>query len=173
MRRITVSQGQVRVSDDTDVELSTVLGSCIATCLFDPVARVGGMNHFLLAEPPAGHARDEVDHHYGVYLMELLINEMLGQGALKHRLQAHLFGGADMLAGKPPLGPVNAAFAREFLEHDGIALHSQDLGGNHARQIDFCPATGALRFAFVEDALAPEFKPAPRTDRMSGEVEFF
>lgn len=173
MRRITVSQGQVRVSDDADVELSTVLGSCIATCLYDPVARVGGMNHFLLAERPAGDPSGEVDHHYGVYLMELLINEMLGQGALKQRLQAHLFGGADMLAGTARLGPVNAAFARAFLEHDGIALMGEDLGGSHARRIDFCPATGALRFVYVEDALAPELKPASRTDRTSGEVEFF
>ena len=109
MRRITVLQGQVRVSDDPGVELGTVLGSCVAACLFDSVARVGGMNHFLLAEPPANHKAGDVDVHYGVYLMELLINEMLGQGALKSRIRAHLYGGAG-LPGARPTRPVPGAF---------------------------------------------------------------
>ena len=81
--RLTVLQGQFKVSAGPRVELSTVLGSCVATCLFDPVVELGGMNHFLLAEPPASHNRGEVDVHYGVYLMEMLINEMLAYGAAK------------------------------------------------------------------------------------------
>ena len=51
--RITVMQGQALVSSEQNVEFSTVLGSCVALCLFDPDMRIGGMNHFLLAEPPA------------------------------------------------------------------------------------------------------------------------
>lgn len=172
-RRITVLQGQVRVSDDGAVEFGTVLGSCVAACLFDPVARVGGMNHFLLAEPPASHDPGQVDVHYGVYLMELLINEMLGQGALKHRLRAHLYGGANLRAGMTPIGSANAAFARNFLSHEGIPLLREDLGGNCARRVDFRPATGQVRCRTVENTLAPEFKPATRTDRMSGDVELF
>jgi chemotaxis protein CheD len=50
--RINILQGQARVSAGPRVEFSTVLGSCVATCLFDPDVEVGGMNHFLLAEPP-------------------------------------------------------------------------------------------------------------------------
>lgn len=55
LRRVTLLQGEVHVSGDPAVEVSTVLGSCVSTCLYDPVARIGGINHFLLAEPPAHH----------------------------------------------------------------------------------------------------------------------
>jgi len=172
-RRITVLQGQVRVSDDPGTELGTVLGSCVASCLFDPEARVGGMNHFLLAEPPASHDRSEVDVHYGVYLMELLINEMLSQGAVKQRIRAHLYGGAHLRAGMAPIGSANAAFARSFLSQERIPLMREDLGGICARRVDFRPATGQVRCRTVENTLAPEIKPVTRTDRTSGDVELF
>ena len=172
-RRITVLQGQVRVSGDARVELGTVLGSCVAACLFDPVAQVGGMNHFLLAEPPASHDPGEVDVHYGVYLMELLINEMLAQGAIKQRIRAHLYGGANLRAGMAPIGSANAAFARTFLDQEGIPLLREDLRGTCARHVDFRPATGQVRCRTVENTLAPEQKPATRSDRTSGDVELF
>lgn len=173
MRRITVLQGQVRVSGDPGVEFGTVLGSCVASCLFDPVAGIGGMNHFLLAEPPASHDPGEIDVHYGVYLMELLINEMLGEGAIKQRIRAHLYGGANLRAGMAPIGSANAAFARSFLQQERIPLMREDLGSNCARRVDFRPATGQVRCRTVENTLAPEFKPATRTDRTSGDVELF
>ncbi len=173
MRRITVLQGQVRVSGDPGIELGTVLGSCVASCLFDPIAKIGGMNHFLLAEPPASHDPGEIDVHYGVYLMELLINEMLGQGAIKQRIRAHLYGGANLRAGMAPIGTANAAFARSFLDQERIPLVREDLGGNCARRVGFRPATGQLRCRTVENTLAPEFKPATRTDRTLGDVELF
>ncbi len=173
MRRITVMQGQVRVSSDADMVFGTILGSCVASCLFDPLAKIGGMNHFLLAEPPASHDPGEVDVHYGVYLMELLINEMLAQGAVKSRIRAHLDGGANLRAGMAPIGSANAAFARTFLESERIPLMREDLGGICARRVDFRPATGQVRCRTVENTLAPELKPATRTDRTSGDVELF
>ena len=108
MTRITVMQGQSRVSAEPWIELTTVLGSCVSTCLFDPEAQLGGMNHFLLAEPPSIHPSNLVDEHYGVYLMELLINEMLANGAMKSRLRAHLYGGANLRVGMMPIGTANA-----------------------------------------------------------------
>ncbi len=173
LRRITVMQGQMRVSDNRSVELGTVLGSCVASCLFDPEAKVGGMNHFLLAEPPASHDRNDIDVHYGAFLMELLINEMLSQGAVKSRIRAHLYGGANLRAGMAPIGSANATFARSFLEQERIALMREDLGGNCARRVDFRPATGQVRCRTVENTLAPELRPANRTDRTSGDVELF
>jgi chemotaxis protein CheD len=173
MRRITVLQGQIRVSGEADVEFGTVLGSCVAGCLFDPEARIGGMNHFLLADPPASHNRNEIDVHYGVYLMELLINEMLSQGAIKQRIRAHLYGGANLREGMAPIGTANAAFARRFLEQERIPLMRSDLGGNCARRVDFRPATGQVRCRTVENTLAPELKPATHTSRTTGDVELF
>ncbi|MCT2399816.1 chemotaxis protein CheD [Novosphingobium mangrovi (ex Huang et al. 2023)] len=172
--RLTVLQGQFKVSAGPKVELSTVLGSCVATCLYDPVVELGGMNHFLLPEPPASHNRGEVDVHYGVYLMEMLINEMLAYGARKDRLRAHLYGGANIRSGMQQIGTANAEFARGFLLRERIELVREDLGGVSARRVDFRPASGQVRCRAVASSDAPEvtpqpvFRPAPR-----GEVELF
>ncbi|HCE6098490.1 hypothetical protein ACEPU1_33790 [Pseudomonas aeruginosa] len=84
-----------RVSSEP-VALATVLGSCVAACLYDPTACIGGMNHFMLpdAAPGDGSAR------YGAHAMELLINALLKAGALRQRLQAKVFGGGNVLPGR-------------------------------------------------------------------------
>ncbi|MFC3173016.1 chemotaxis protein CheD [Novosphingobium bradum] len=173
IRRITVLQGQARVSGRADDELTTILGSCVATCLFDPVAGIGGMNHFLLPEPPDSHDPAQVDVHYGVYLMEILINDMLRHGAGKERLRAHLYGGANLRAGMAPIGTANAAFARSFLERERIPLLRESLGGTQARRIEFRPATGQVRSRVVENRLAREAPPIRRPAQGNGEVELF
>lgn len=172
LQRVTVMQGQACVSDQGDVEFSTVLGSCVCTCLYDPVAGVGGMNHFLLAEPPHGTS-DDFDEHYGVYLMELLINDMLAHGALKSRMRAHLYGGANLNAGLARIGARNAEFAHDFLAAERIAVAREDLGGNQARRVDFRPARGQVRCRTVESALVPPSSPTCRPSRVSGDVELF
>ena len=171
--RITVLQGQARVSAGPRVEFSTVLGSCVATCLYDPQAEVGGMNHFLLAEPPASHPRSEIDEHYGVYLMELLVNQMLGVGARKSRLRAHLYGGANVNRNMMRIGTANAEFAQAFLQREGIMVMREDLGGTSARRVDFRPASGQIRCRTVEDRFAPPVNPTTRPERASGDVELF
>jgi chemotaxis protein CheD len=171
--RITVMQGQAHVSDEADVELSTVLGSCVASCLFDPVARLGGMNHFLLPEPPASRAGYGVDVHYGTYLMEVLINAMLARGGSKARMKAHLYGGANLHPGMKPIGSANADFARQFLHREGIPLVRADLGGVLARRVDFRPASGRVRCRQVEATAAPDNVPIPRAPSTAGDVELF
>jgi len=169
--RLTVMQGQARVSAGPRVEFSTVLGSCVATCLYDPEEQVGGMNHFLLAEPPAGG--HEVDEHFGVYLMEMLINEMLANGAAKSRLRAHLYGGANLYPGMAAIGTANAAFARTFLARERITLVREDLGGNAARRVDFRPASGMVRCRTVPNTQAPAERPSARPVVAHGDVELF
>ncbi|WP_226017596.1 chemotaxis protein CheD [Novosphingobium sp. FKTRR1] len=171
--RITVMQGQALVSSEQNVEFSTVLGSCVALCLFDPDMRIGGMNHFLLAEPPASASLSAVDEHYGTYLMELLVNQMLGRGARKARLKAHLYGGANVNRNMMRIGTANAEFARGFLEREGIDLLRHDLGGTSARRVDYRPASGQVRCRSVEDRLAPPVQPTIRPAKATGDVELF
>ena len=174
IERVTVMQGQALVSKEPHLEFSTVLGSCVASCLYDPEARVGGMNHFLLAEPPPGLvATTAIDEHYGVYLMELLVNQMLGMGARKARLRAHLYGGANVNRNMMRIGTANAEFAQDFLQREGIAVMREDLGGVNARRVDFRPASGQIRCRTVEDRLAPPVTPTARPERASGDVELF
>jgi chemotaxis protein CheD len=173
--RITVMQGSVEVSGDEDVLLTTILGSCIAACLYDSRARIGGMNHFLLAEPmPSAAATQQFDEHYGLYLMELLINEMMKAGAAKSRMRAHLYGGANIQRGMRAIGSDNAAFAERFLNAEGISIGHSDVGGTVARRVDFLAAQGKSRCRHVTERVAPPpvLAPANKPGR-TGDVEFF
>ena len=172
MSRATVMQGQAQVSADPNRVLTTILGSCIATCLYDPRMRVGGMNHFLLAEPQNA-GKTTVDENYGVYLMEVLINGMLAHGARKSRMRAHLYGGANLHSGMSRIGTANAGFARQFLQNEGIPIVHMDVGGVQARRVDFRPAHGQARCRAVEDNFIPNQKPMPRPQKAAGDVELF
>ncbi|WP_428333077.1 chemotaxis protein CheD [Novosphingobium sp.] len=177
-QRITVMQGQARVSADPRAEFSTVLGSCVALCLYDPKAKLGGMNHFLLAEPPrcdAGPHLDTtmIDDHFGTYLMELLVNHMLFCGGHKARLKARLYGGAQIIRQTWRIGAANADFARGFIAREGIELLASDLGGSGARRVDFRPASGQVRCRHVDDWFAPPCRPTIRPAISTGDVELF
>jgi chemotaxis protein CheD len=148
-RRVHVGQGSHQVSGDPAVVFSTILGSCVAACIRDPVMGIGGMNHFLLPEAPGGGAGDR---RYGAQAMELLINGLLALGARRDRLEAKVFGGARMIASFNDIGGANAEFVRRFLLEDGIPIISQSLGGTLARRIHFTPSTGAAAQHLVQDA---------------------
>jgi len=166
---IAVVQGDQAVSSDPSVVLSTVLGSCVAVCLFDAQARVGGMNHFLLAG--SGHTRSG-DMRYGVNAMELLINCLLQAGADRHRLDAKIFGGASMTDHAGDIGKSNAAFAIDFLHQENIPCISQSLGGEMARRVQFTPSTGAARQLQIAGA-APDIAPVKKNPLPKQEITLF
>ena len=170
--RITVMQGHIYVGTGANEILTTVLGSCIACCLYDPVERVGGMNHFLLAQPNPG-SNSVADKNYGIYLMELLINQMMTRGGVKSRMKAHIYGGANMHAGMTRIGDANAVFAKNFLADEGIPLVHQDTGGNTARRLDFDPVKGRTRCRVVERVEVPMPKPTSRAQTGGGDLELF
>ena len=168
---VYVVQGTYYVAADPAASLSTVLGSCISVCLFDPAAAIGGMNHFLL---PAGQGTEAGDLRFGVNAMEKLINAMLKSGAAKSRLQAKLFGGARMAANLADIGDQNAAFAHSFLANEGIPCASESLGGSLARRVIFRPATGQAKVLFVRhDAVGLTEAPPPDPERRAGSVVMF
>lgn len=144
-RRIHIIQGEWKVVNDPNAVLTTILGSCVAACLRDPVAGVGGMNHFLL--PGTGNlpmtGGDAT--RYGVHLMELLINGLLKQGARRDRLEAKIFGGAKTISTFSNVGEQNAAFATKFLRDEGIPIVGSSTGGEHGRKIEFWPVSGRAR----------------------------
>lgn len=174
MRRVSIVQGENVVVAEPDVIVSTLLGSCVAACLYDPVAKVGGMNHFLLGEPSADHRVSAGDmSRYGVHAMELLINGMMARGAVRSRLQAHLYGGANIISGLGAIGSSNAAFARRFMEDEDIAIGHVDLGGTSARKVEFLPYEGRSRCTWVSERV-PERPPVPvHLSVNDGELELF
>jgi len=136
--------------------ITTILGSCVASCLFDPIARLGGMNHFLLPDRRGASIRAA---SFGIHAMELLINDLIKQGGQRQRLQAKVFGGARMIAGLSDIGAMNASFVQEFLRNEGIACTAQSLGGTRARRVEFWPETGRARQKLLGEAQAPELIP--------------
>lgn len=128
--------------------LHTVLGSCIAVCLWDPEKQIGGMNHFMLPaalDPNATFYSDA--GRYGMHAMELLINKMLTIGADRARMVAKVFGGAHVLAtgsDRSRLPDSNTAFALEYLATESIPVVAKDVGGNTGRQVHFAVPTGTV-----------------------------
>ncbi len=170
MRRIPIVQGEHKVVAEPDVIISTLLGSCVAVCLQDPVARVGGMNHFLLAEPGEDVAPAE-QQRYGIHAMELLINAMMRHGASRGRLRAHLYGGANIIAGLGKIGSSNAAFARQFMATEKIEIGRCELEGSHARKVEFMPYEGRVRSTLIDQA--PPLRTLHRAEIAGGDVELF
>ena len=136
--------GEVKASWEP-VKVTTLLGSCVAVCLFDPKTHVGGMNHFML---PSSTTADGSSATYGIHAMELLINEIMKLGGDRRRLVAKVFGGGDVLGNRissnsaVSVGEQNIAFALKFLETDSIPVVAKDIGGMVGRQVQFMTHTG-------------------------------
>ena len=137
---VKILPGEYFVHDREDLLLMTTLGSCVAACLWDRQAGVGGMNHFML--PDAGGAGDS--GRYGSYAMELLINELMKRGASRATLEAKVFGGGQVIGGMSTMnvGQRNAEFVLGYLKTERIPVVSQDLLDIHARKVCFLPHSG-------------------------------
>jgi len=124
--------------DNEDLLVMTTLGSCIAACLYDRQARIGGMNHFMLPEGAGDSGR------YGTYAMELLINEMMKRGASRMTMEAKVFGGGAVIAGMNSLnvGERNTKFVMDFLNTERIPVVSKDVLEIYPRKVCFLPASG-------------------------------
>ncbi|MBT3067607.1 chemoreceptor glutamine deamidase CheD [Rhodoferax sp. U11-2br] len=136
---VKVLPGEYFVSSE-DLMVMTVLGSCIAACIWDSRVRSGGMNHFML---PDGDGA-EGGGRYGSYAMELLINHLLKSGARRESMQAKVFGGAQVMAGFTSMnvGERNTKFVLDYLATERIPVVSQDVLDIHPRKVCFFPASG-------------------------------
>ena len=121
-----------------DLLIMTTLGSCIAACLWDRNARIGGMNHFMLPEGNGDSGR------YGSYAMELLINEMMKRGASRGSMEAKVFGGGQVISGMSTLnvGERNTRFVIDYLKTERIPIMSKDVLDVYPRKVCFLPASG-------------------------------
>ncbi|MDF2231123.1 chemotaxis protein CheD [Albimonas sp. CAU 1670] len=177
---ISVLPGHHAVTDLAETAVTTLLGSCVAACIRDVDKGIGGLNHFLLpGEDRTDGARSS---RYGVHAMEVLINDILKRGGRKDRMEAKVFGGANVIdvSSKDTVGARNAQFVKDYLRMEGIRLAASDCGGERARRVYFFPSTGrasVLRLPASEtrvmrrseSQLAQQAKKAPA----AGGVELF
>ena len=177
--------GQYYVSLNDEV-IVTVLGSCVSACIRDHALGIGGMNHFML--PNEGGASvtqarlqmlDE-SARYGVYAMELLVNEILKNGGRRQNLEVKITGGGRMLKHLSDIGQRNIEFVRKFLATEGLEVAAEDLGDVYPRKVYYFPVTGKVRvkklrsmhndtIARREDAYLQDL----RKQSPQGEVELF
>ncbi|MFP4329661.1 MAG: chemotaxis protein CheD [Spirochaetaceae bacterium] len=143
---IIIHPGEYYTTNEETI-ISTILGSCVAVALHEPVLKIGGLNHFML--PGSIDSRkgfNQESAKYGLFAMEVLINELLKRGANKRNLQAKVFGGGHVLhastAGNVPRS--NVEFAMEFLQTEGIPIKASDVGGTQARKLFFYPTTSKV-----------------------------
>jgi len=150
--------GRLYVSS-ADERVTTILGSCVAVCLWDSLARVGGINHFLLPHGVPGSPR------FGDDAIPRLAESLIDLGAALSRLQAKVFGGASVLeafrADENPLGARNVETAHEQLRLLGIPVVSEDVAGHSGRKLVFDVRTGSAWVRAIE--------PRPATQGSGGE----
>lgn len=173
---VKVLPGEYFVANENMV-IMTVLGSCIAACLWDSRAHIGGMNHFML---PDGDMADS-SGRYGSYAMEVLINEMLKLGARRETMQAKIFGGAQVMHNFTTMnvGERNTSFVLNYLHTERIPIVSEDVLDIYPRKVVFFPVTGKAmvkRLAHAHPDVAQEVRGNAATVAKSnagGSVDLF
>ena len=141
-KRTRIHIGGVYASGAAEV-IDTVLGSCIAACVYDTKSKVGGMNHFML--PEGEDPGNPTSTRYGVNAMEILLTDLMKLGAKRKNLQAKIFGGGHVLKIRENLDGVpqrNINFIRSFLETERIPVVKEDVGGYQPRRVLFYTQTG-------------------------------
>lgn len=175
---VRVLPGEYRVGGE-GLALTTLLGSCVSACITDPLCKVGGMNHFML--PHGGEGPDGDSARYGLFAMEVLLNELYHAGAKRERLRAKIFGGGNVMRDlvSDPVGQRNVDFVRGFLALERIAIVGEDLLGEHGRKVAYYPDTGraAVRRVGIDldrRVAAEDAKYLARLDHVPlGEPELF
>ena len=134
---VKILPGEYFVHDE-DMLIMTTLGSCIAACIYDRQAKVGGMNHFMLPDGAGDSGR------YGSYAMELLINEMMKRGASRMTMEAKVFGGGQVVSGMTTMnvGERNTNFVMDYLKTERIPIVSKDVLDVYPRKVCFLPGSG-------------------------------
>jgi chemotaxis protein CheD len=152
---VKVLPGEHYVSTAGQEMIVTVLGSCVAACIWDQRLKIGGMNHFMLPESNSDGAPVDKSMRYGNYAMEQLINDLMRRGARRESLEIKVFGGGNVLTGMGagsgmPIGDRNAAFVHRYLREEGLRIAAEDLGGQHPRRIHFFPRIGKVIRLFLK-----------------------
>jgi chemotaxis protein CheD len=180
MKTIKIGPGEHYVTRKREVTIVTVLGSCVAACVRDPIAGVGGMNHFMLPESKTGRwGAASANMRYGNFAMETLINDIMRQGGSRSRLEIKVFGGARMMAHGAMIGHQNADFVEAYLKAENMHISARHLRGHHARRIEYHLVDGRVRLlemrldhAHVEQT-ERKFFDTIRTPHDDGSIELF
>jgi chemotaxis protein CheD len=180
VKPVKIGPGEHYVTQHGHELIITVLGSCVSACIRDPLARVGGMNHFMLPESATGNwGGASANMRYGNFAMERLINDILMQGGRRAHLEIKVFGGAVMLANGAAVGHQNADFVEQYLYNENMPIAASHLRGHLARRIEYMPLTGKVKMLEIADNIVPiahaehSFQKSLRHKDEAGSIELF
>ncbi len=143
---VKIGPGDFYVTEAANEMLVTILGSCVAVCMRDPVLGVGGMNHFLLPESASGEwGGIGAVTRYGNHAMETLINDIVALGGVRARFEVKVFGGGHVIDSSLAIGQKNAEFAERYLANEGMPIAAKHVGGFLPRRIHYFPRTGKVQ----------------------------
>ena len=137
-------------AEKTPFMVDTVLGSCVAVCLFDQKLKIGGINHFML---PLWNGNGLASPKFGNIATEKLIEKMLKNGSSVNNLVAKVFGGANQMNSSMDIGARNIEIAKEVLAHHGISIIAENLGGNVGRKLKYHTGTGQVMMKFLNKSV--------------------
>jgi len=161
---VSIGPGEYHVTEE-DIIIQTVLGSCIAVCLFTDGGITCGMNHFML---PGDSTTEKVDSlRYGAYSMEVLINSLLKLGVRRKDLKAKVFGGGNIIdfkTTKNTVGENNIDFIFDFLKKEDLPIITKHVGGDNARKVMF--------FSLDKRVLLKEINKTETDDTVREETEY-
>lgn len=151
---VTISPQEMVISN-RDVILRTLLGSCVAICLHDG-RETGAMCHALLpryVSPKGGKDSVKEKLKYVDSSLELMLERFDRMGILPQRLDARLYGGANMFdvqqKGLMDVGRKNIEAATTLLQRYGIRICTMDVGGKQGRKVGFNPRSGDVSLYLV------------------------
>lgn len=178
---VKVFPGEHYVTSDPEEMLVTILGSCVSACIRDPLAGIGGMNHFMLPEAAGGGWDTASDSmRYGNVAMERLINDILARGGMRQRLEIKVFGGGNVMQSSANIGHRNAEFVTNYLAAEGLSIAAQHLGGSLPRRVHYFPITGKVMLLELprteQDAVARServYRSKIQTEPVAGSAELF
>jgi chemotaxis protein CheD len=154
----------IKVTRDP-IQIHTILGSCVAVCLYDPSRKIGGMNHFML---PLWNGKGLASPKYGNIAMQKLLSSLLDHGALRNKIIAKVFGGANVLefnAGGTHIGQRNIELALSTLDEMKIKVVAKSTGGELGRKIIFDVADGKVHQRMI-DKVKMKTMPVPEAKKV-------
>jgi chemotaxis protein CheD len=139
--------GQLIVTGEA-LKISTILGSCVSVCLYDPHNKISGMNHYLL---PLKNDRSDNRFRFGDVSLEYMLDEIMYMGATKRNLLSYVYGGSSMFGSSYSynIGRQNINVAFEFLEFHSIPVQESCTGGDTGRKVLFDTSAGIVTRVFV------------------------
>jgi len=141
-KKVFIHAGQLHAAM-IPTEIVTILGSCVAVCLWDPILRAGGMNHYLLPIPFSTYEISSNAMKFGETSIRKLIEKVVDVGCKKSRLAAKVFGGASVTQEfQHGPGSQNISVALRCLEAEGIPVLATDAGGKAGRKLIYHTDTG-------------------------------